>query len=502
MLDGKLANPGPFFAEIDSFDLGRESSQRQSIFDTPSEYRNYISDLSGIRVYRDGFGIRVDRDWLELGQGFTSARSFYALKPNNTLGYVALSARNNAVLEETTDREGFKVTPYYENFRATMEEFVQTSEQAQSFLRRGWNKFKKENQEKLASVERGTTAEDLSKQINQGLSKAGTYEEPLKNLAGTLERAVLTSQQTMDSIEAALPKDTTQYQELSAAAEVLEQGVDEARRIIPQIEQYVQDLSQLVSVGEALKGRIDSQREQLSQVYEAASLGLTAEALSHEIHNVADQLAHRSRQVTEHLRRQNMRDPKLLSYTEYVNTSVAALRKQLSHLAPSLRYVREKRQSIELADFFEDNREYYVERFEARGISLKLKTPKSRDFVLSMNRGKLVQVVDNLFLNSEYWLREDLRLGRIERGIITVELDKPYVRISDNGRGIQSSVETSLFEAFVTTKARGKGRGLGLFIVQQLLSSEGCSISLSPIRNQRGSQYVFEIDFAGALHGS
>src|SRR4030042_2545589 len=112
LIDGKYANPGPFVGKIDSFDLGPESSRQQNVFDTISEYKKQIKALSGVRVYRDGFGIRLDRDWLGLGKQWTTATSYYGLKPENTIGFISLSARDNAVLEETTDREGFKVRPY------------------------------------------------------------------------------------------------------------------------------------------------------------------------------------------------------------------------------------------------------------------------------------------------------------------------------------------------------------------------------------------------------
>jgi K+-sensing histidine kinase KdpD len=48
-------------------------------------------------------------------------------------------------------------------------------------------------------------------------------------------------------------------------------------------------------------------------------------------------------------------------------------------------------------------------------------------------------------------------------------------------------------------KARGAGRGLGLYVVQQLLQAEGCDIELAPDRNQRGRLYIFKIDLSGVL---
>ena len=74
------------------------------------------------------------------------------------------------------------------------------------------------------------------------------------------------------------------------------------------------------------------------------------------------------------------------------------------------------------------------------------------DFVVSVNRGKLTQIFDNLILNSQYWLRESIRRGKQPPGKITIELKSPQVLFSDNGRGIDPAVAGTLFEPFVTTR--------------------------------------------------
>jgi C4-dicarboxylate-specific signal transduction histidine kinase len=115
-----------------------------------------------------------------------------------------------------------------------------------------------------------------------------------------------------------------------------------------------------------------------------------------------------------------------------------------------------------------------------------------------MNKGKVVQILDNLVLNSEYWLKESFRSGAA-RGTVTLELKRPYLLVSDSGPGIDPTVEHSLFEPFVSTKGKGRGRGLGLFVVQQLLRSDGCDIALTPRRNSKDRLYQFEIDLTGVL---
>ena len=129
-------NPGPFRGEVDA--VSREGANYQDgALGSRSEYRSLIRDLAGIRVYRDGFGIRVGEDWLGLGKQQTEASSYYGLRPGNVLGFVAISARDNLNLVETTSREGFQVSPHYENFFALLTEFVRFAGNTQGFLRRG-----------------------------------------------------------------------------------------------------------------------------------------------------------------------------------------------------------------------------------------------------------------------------------------------------------------------------------------------------------------------------
>ena len=140
-----------------------------------------------------------------------------------------------------------------------------------------------------------------------------------------------------------------------------------------------------------------------------------------------------------------------------------------------------------------------MDHLKNNNIDIQITPKNTKNFYVYMNRGKLTQIFDNLFINSDYWLREDIRTKNIRHGKINISIDKPYIRFYDNGRGVDPSVETTLFEPFVTAKEKGKGRGLGLFIVKQFLDSEGCSVSLLPERNNHNRLYLFEIDFTGGL---
>ncbi len=495
-----VANPGPFAGEVDSFDLGTTAFQNQSVFDRISEYRRHIKELSGIRVYRDGFAIRVDHDWLKLGAQWTSATSYYGLKPDNTLGYIALSARDNMELEETTDREGFKDSPYFRNFYALLDEFKTFTTTAHDFFGRSWTEFRKMRNEALARVDSRKTVEDISQAIKKGLAEAPVHQKSLEVFKTRLSVSATASKAVASRLRSAKEITPELREKVTEALSDLEPLLVEAKAVTDRLSTYLEEIGALRGMGQVLEDRVDGLRRQLDDMYETVALGLTAEALSHEVYNVADHLAMRAKSAQTTLRNKGITDRPILAFIEYVQTSVMALRKQMSFLSPSLRYVREQRHNIDLNEFFTELIEFYRDRLEKNKIVMRISCTESVPFVVFMNRGKLTQVLDNLVLNSEYWLKEDIAQKRLQSGTIIVDISRPFLRISDDGSGIDPSVELAIFEPFVSAKAKGQGRGLGLFIVKQLLDSEGCNIGLLPERNQKQRLFKFQIDLRGALH--
>jgi len=224
------------------------------------------------------------------------------------------------------------------------------------------------------------------------------------------------------------------------------------------------------------------------------SLGITAEALVHELMNVCDQLESRAARFGETAAADGVTVRKATSFADFVRSTSRSLRKQASHLQPSLRYVRDHRDTIDIQEFLGELADHYGTRWNRQ--PLKMAVSGGQGFTVRMNQGKLTQVLDNLILNSEYWVREGIRQG-LKEGCVTLRADRPLITVADNGPGVPPERATRIFEPFVTAKP--EGRGLGLFVVRQLLDSEGCSIYLGPERNKRGNHNTFVVDLSGAV---
>src|SRR5207247_260745 len=100
--------------------------------------------------------------------------------------------------------------------------------------------------------------------------------------------------------------------------------------------------------------------------------------------------------------------------------------------------------------------------------------PQDQDFILECARSELLQIFMNLVDNAIYWLRtvEDRRLEIQIRG------KEREVVIRDSGPGIKPEIAEMIFEPFYTTK--DNGRGLGLYIVQDVMARRGWTVNLIP----------------------
>jgi signal transduction histidine kinase len=497
-----LVDPGPFSGELDQFVYDEsEAVSLKDVFNRSATYKDYVRDHAGVRIYRDGFGIAPygleGNDWLGLHSGQTSGGSFYGLRPKNVIGYVAISAKQNFRLIEKTDREGFSKNPASRNFMRLMGEAVSSVNQVFELLRRDYIEYKKTRQEEVTGF---VSSKQLFTSLRAASTDARALKAPIADIH--LESMAASVSALIESVNSDPNQSSTQTTELREALHRTQAQLESAQEALRRSKDVQDRILQLDQAADWLEQQFETLQHQLHEFSELASLGLTAEAVSHELSTWAARLGRETKALTLTLRRRGNLPPEVNTYAAYVRSSLTALRKQLSHLDPALRYAREEINNLSTRVFFRTATAYYLglPSFREAKVSIQLSEP-FEDFEFKMNRGKFTQIIDNLILNSAYWLNEAVRRNQPIEPTITITSQMPFITISDNGPGIDPAIEPVLFQPFITTKPSGQGRGLGLYITQQLLDSTGCELSLLPERNAYGRKYIFQIDLTGAIHG-
>ncbi len=144
---------------------------------------------------------------------------------------------------------------------------------------------------------------------------------------------------------------------------------------------------------------------------------------------------------------------------------------------------------VQLPALFENTLILFSEKLRRFGIKVEIDMPAELPPARA-NANKLEQVFVNLIQNAV-----DVLLKKDGEREIHIEInntpDKIFIRISDNGAGMDETTLSRVFEPFFTTKEPGKGTGLGLSIVHGIIMDFGGTIG---VESEMGKGSIFSIE--------
>jgi len=209
-----------------------------------------------------------------------------------------------------------------------------------------------------------------------------------------------------------------------------------------------------------------------------ASLGLLASGLSHEINNPLGAIA----TLVEGLRRRLPNDSRvsdeatreLDDLLRRIGTEVDRGRTITHRLLKIARPAQHKRALVDVNRVIEDVVAVLGHDIGKAGVEVGFNLGQD----LPLFRGdeaQIVQIIMNVCLNAIQAMAGGSRSLTV---ISRLDHERIVVEVRDTGGGIPAEVMTRIYEPFFTTKPTGKGTGLGLFIVHQILSDLGGSVEI------------------------
>ncbi len=129
-----------------------------------------------------------------------------------------------------------------------------------------------------------------------------------------------------------------------------------------------------------------------------------------------------------------------------------------------------------------------VARYSSNFLDIGVALDQERLPVIEGNPGELQQVFINLITNAIDAMEES--------GILSVrtraEENSIRIEVSDTGKGISREELGNIFDPFFTTKDPGKGTGLGLYVIHQIVGKYGGGIE---VESEVGNGTKFRIAF-------
>lgn len=466
-------NPGPFKIEFHYFLLLRENVQKFKTAGVTSP--DQLKAMAGVGIFRDGFRVPTDRDWVGMSEGQTSGGSYYGLRPANTVGYVTISNEFNPRLIEKSDREAFVDNPEYRGFMLLSMKCRDYANGVLEALRRSFNVFRRDSLIGLPTFPSPRT-------IIEGMVSASNAQPQA-------------FQELESELVAALEESTTALKGGAMSDEARQKLHESAKRLIRRTAEGVQRKSeQIRSHSEALTIHWEDTNEQNLRLIDAAAAGLSARTLAHELHQYVRQYREGIDKVSD--RNKVHKDEAIRSAVRLLSSTTRELGKTVAGIDPLLPGTRVLKETFgvqaAIAAYIDSRRE----KAESSGIAVQYEPDLSVEFEVTFSRSRFLQILENLFQNSFYWLRRGPLCG--ERPEILVKATVNGFSWSDNGPGVKPSIEGTLFDAFISDKPKEEGQGLGLHIVSTFLELARCSIRLGQERNALGRKYVFEVDLLPA----
>lgn len=217
---------------------------------------------------------------------------------------------------------------------------------------------------------------------------------------------------------------------------------------------------------------IDEERARSIYASKMAALGEMASGIAHEIKNPLGIIKIYTGLIHRDITNNELNEERLKEYVEkitYTGTKMAEIVNALSSFSRNSEGM--VRSSTSVKTLVEDALFICNYRFYLSNVNLSFNIPDDLPHVLC-RPVDVGQVLVNL-LNNSFDAINAKEGGKVE---ISASTSGPHIhlRIEDNGCGIPQDLRPKIFENFFTTKAPGKGTGLGLGISKKImLANEG-----------------------------
>ncbi len=466
-------------------EIKRQKSQIQL-----KDLKNFLAENNGIKLYRSKYRIgylgNKESDWIELQQFRTKGQQWYRFDLGNTIGYVSLTDENQKYIREISSRLDIIQNDTAQSFKMIINVifnklFYELNRSANNILR-------------TVFEQNGLLGVSLKKQVKKNIDDITNATYKTKNVSDKLQEAI-------NTVKDECRKDIISKETVEKMVSIMEETsehIEEEKKIQHQAAVLLNEASEQLKTVE-----IEAYNN-----FKLMANGLITETITHELDSVCK--TSKASDVTTHFD----------FVKEYFieKKDVGVFNKHINPIRRSYDAISNKMLDVgNLYNFLEKTfiRKGTYDEFEHQKISevvrnieenlLQLREEKiqieckTNDLEWFVPKGVLIHVFYNLFNNAEYWIDrrrkyaiEDINYVSDENDKIVVDaISDEEIVVYDTGTGVMKNMEDILFQPLESGKPNREGRGMGLYIVQQLMRSFSADIQLLDERNRYGNKYKF-----------
>ena len=454
------------------------------------DLKDFLSENNGIKLYRSRYRIgylgNKESDWIKLQQFRTKGQQWYRFDLGNTVGYVSLTDEKQKYIREISSRLDIIQNETSESFKLVINVifnrlFYELNRSANNILR-------------TIFEQNGLLGQSLKKQVKKNLDDIACASQKSKTVSDKLQKAIelIRNEYQNDTINKEI------VQKMIFIMQETSDHINEEKRIQQQATILLNEATEQLKTVEV----------EAYNNFKLMANGLITETITHELDSVCK--TSKISDVTPHF--EFMKDYFIEKrdvgvFNKHVNPirrSYDTISNKMSDVGNLYNFLEKTFIKKGTYDEFENqNITDVVKNIEANLLQLqeeKIEIEcKTYDMEWFVPKGVLIHVFYNLFTNALYWIDRRRRYAQDDKSYSYDAVDKIVVEKSsdeeiivyDTGTGVMKNMEDILFQPLESGKPNREGRGMGLYIVQQLLRSFSADIRLLDERNQYGNRYQF-----------
>ncbi len=225
--------------------------------------------------------------------------------------------------------------------------------------------------------------------------------------------------------------------------------------------------------------------QQIAQADKLAALGELSAGVAHEINNPLGIILG----YTQLLLKQEQ-EPENKDDLKIIEKHVQNCKTVVSDLLSFSRKGSTEMSIVDINKVVDGVVKFLSNHSDFRNIEMTLNPHKGDRLNILGNEQELSQVIINLVINACHAVD---RKGNIDIVTEKTDQDKIFIRVKDNGKGVETKNLTRIFDPFFTTKPVGQGTGLGLSVGYGIIKRHQGDIS---VKSSKGKGTVFTISLS------
>lgn len=456
------------------------------------DLKTFLAENNGIKLYRNEYRIgylgNKESDWIKLQQFRTKGQQWYRFDLGNTIGYVSLTDEKQKHIREISSRLDIIQNDTSESFKMAVNVifnklFYELNRSANNIL-------------KSIFEQNGLLGEGLKKQVKKNLNNITNASQKSKTVSEKLQKAI-------DAVKEECQKDIISKEIIEKIVSTMEETskhIEEEKKIQQQATVLLNEASEQLKTVEV----------EAYNNFKLMANGLITETITHELDSVCK--TSMVSDVTPHfdfMKEYFIEKRDVGVFNKHVNPirrSYDAISNKMLDVGNLYNFLEKTFIKKGTYDEFEyQNIMEIVKNIENNFLQLQkekiLVECKTNDIEWFVPKGVLIHVFYNLFTNAAYWIDRRRKYALDDNSYASDEADKIVVEyvsdeeivVYDTGTGVMKSMEDVLFQPLESGKPNREGRGMGLYIVQQLMRSFSADIQLLDERNKYGNRYKFSL---------